>query len=58
MRKATVDKKMLRRDAHGNSTGLLKKLAVEDQLEYKEFMRTAPDQFIFRGSSYLLVISK
>lgn len=38
---------MLRRDTLGNSIGILRELATEDQLEYRSFMRITPDQFEF-----------
>lgn len=38
---------LLRRDTCGNSVGLLKELAIEDQPEYRSFMRMTPDQFEF-----------
>jgi len=34
-------------DTHGNSIGLLREFAVEDQMEYKSFMRITPVQFEF-----------
>lgn len=43
---------LLRRDTHGNSVGLLRELAVEDQMEYKRFMRITPVQFDFLLKKY------
>lgn len=36
---------LLRRDARGVSAGLLKELEIEDQMEYKLFMRMTCEQF-------------
>lgn len=38
---------LLRRDTLGNSVGILRELATEDQLEFRSFMRITPDQFEF-----------